>query len=308
MHCAGVDVSKYSLDCAFGGQVRRFANTEEGIAELALWALGAQGWCLEATGRHHLRAAARLSAFGRCLVVNPGLARKYLGFVGGRAKTDRIDALGLARLGEREGENLREFRPVDAHVQRTRDLLSSRRALVDSRSSLGQLAEETGDPGGHLKASMDSMTSAIKDLDKEVAQAMKAHSGAANLKTVPGIGPLSAAMVACTLERGDFPAPDSLVAYAGLDPRPHDSGRHKGRRRLSRQGDAELRRVLFMAARSGARTDEWKPYYESQLAKGLSKTEATVILARKLLRVCWKVYRQDGPFISNLKTDLDKKP
>jgi hypothetical protein len=40
----------------------------------------------------------------------------------------------------------------------------------------------------------------------------------------------------------------------------------------------------------------WKPYYEAQLAKGLSKTAATVILARKMVRVAFAVYKADRPF------------
>ena len=40
----------------------------------------------------------------------------------------------------------------------------------------------------------------------------------------------------------------------------------------------------------------WKPYYEAQLAKGLSKTAATVILARKMVRVAFAVFKTNTPF------------
>jgi hypothetical protein len=62
-----------------------------------------------------------------------------------------------------------------------------------------------------------------------------------------------------------------------------------------------------MAARAGARLPLWKPYYVKQLDKGYSTTEATVILARKLLRVAWSVNRQKHPFVQNLEPTLDKQ-
>ena len=60
-----------------------------------------------------------------------------------------------------------------------------------------------------------------------------------------------------------------------------------------------------MAARAGARLPLWKPYYVKQLEKGFSTTEATVILARKLLRVAWSVNRQKSPFIQKNGPTLD---
>ena len=113
MLSVGIDVSKSKLSCAFQDEVREFANSRSGFVELAKWAHGAVVWCMEATGRYHEELAMFVYSQGlRCVVVNPGAAKKYLDFVKSRSKTDRVDALGLARLGELEGEHLRPFRPV----------------------------------------------------------------------------------------------------------------------------------------------------------------------------------------------------
>ena len=40
----------------------------------------------------------------------------------------------------------------------------------------------------------------------------------------------------------------------------------------------------------------WRPHYEAQLAKGLSSTAAANILARKVLRVAFAVYKRGQPF------------
>lgn len=296
MSCIGIDVSKAVLSCALNGQVKEFVNDEFGIEQALVWGKGANAWCMEATGRHHLKLADKVALLGgRCLVVNPGHAKKYLGFVDSRAKTDKIDALGLARLAEREGENLRPYKTVPPQVQKARDLLVQRRALKESLVALEQVAGQTG--SGHLNETIAFMERSVKALNKELELALKDYPGYKRLRTIPSIGPMSAAILVCTFERGEFATSDSLVAFAGLDPRPRDSGKHRGKRSLSHQGDAQLRTILFMAARAGGRSGAYfKPYYDAQKAKGLSSTEACVILARKLLRVAWSVYKKEKAF------------
>ncbi len=51
-----------------------------------------------------------------------------------------------------------------------------------------------------------------------------------------------------------------------------------------------------MAARSASRHPHFKPYYQGQKDKGRATTEATVILARKILRTAWSVYKKKKPF------------
>ena len=306
MESVGIDVSKSLLSCSWAGQVREFPNNEAGQEQLLAWSGQAGTWCMEATGRFHEGAASFAHRHGlRCLVVNPGLAKKYLGFVASRGKTDKIDAAALERLAQREGENLREYRPVPKPIAAARDALVRRRSLVEARVSLKQVSEETGDPGGHLAKTLAAILESQQALEKELSKALKGFDGYERLLSIPGIGPLSAAILVCTLERGEFPTSDSIVAFAGLDPRPRDSGKHRGKRTLSHQGDAQLRTILFMAARAGARGQTWKPYYQSQRDKGLSTTEATVILARKLLRVAWKVYKQETPFVHKAEPGID---
>lgn len=306
MQSLGIDVAKSSLTCALSGEVREFANSPSGLAALVDWAGEADLWCMEATGRYHEGAA--LAAYQRGIpaaVVNPGRAKKYLEFVSHRSKTDKVDAEALARLGEKEGERLRKFKPVPAPVAAARDILVRRKALVESKVALTQVAASVGDPDGQLASAIESIKAAVRALETELAKVLKGYEGCQHLLSIPGIGPMSAAILVCTLERGEFVTSDSLVAFAGLDPRANDSGKHRGKRSLSHHGDAQLRTILFMAARAAARLPEWKPYYVNQLDKGLSTTAATVILARKLLRVAWSVYKQNSPFIHKTPNGLD---
>lgn len=304
MNYVGIDVAKSTVCCCLAGEVRTFENSAQGRESLLEWCGGGSLWVMEATGRHHRPLADFGSSRGvRCSVVDPGRAKSYLRYAQFRGKTDAMDAKALARMAEREGDALREYRPVPEPVRLALDAMARRRSLVRSRVALEQCASEAGDPGGTVKKAVGALREAERAATGEALAALAPYPGYRLLLGVPGVGPMSAAALVCALERGEFAASDSLVAFAGLDPRPSESGVSKGRRRLSHKGDAELRTVLFMAARAGARTTEWRAYYEAQLKKGLSKTAATVVLSRKMLRACWSVYKNQKPFESRQGVD-----
>ena len=85
-------------------------------------------------------------------------------------------------------------------------------------------------------------------------------------------------------------------AYTGLDPRPDDSGNRRGRRRLSKRGPSELRRLLYLAALSAIKTKPWRSLYEHYRARGLSSTAALVIIARRIARTAWSIYTYKTEF------------
>ncbi len=96
----GIDVCKRWLD-AFAEPLgyRRFANSPEGVDELAAWIGGSEASVgLEATGSHHVLAAERLAEAGCSVhVYNPRRVKQLAGGLGFLAKTDRVDARVVAR-------------------------------------------------------------------------------------------------------------------------------------------------------------------------------------------------------------------
>lgn len=309
MIAMGIDVAKESLVCAFLNKEHTFPNSVSGFKQILKWGGdNVELWCMEATGRYHEAFAQFLYDHDLpCRVVNPAMARQYGRAMGGRAKTDKVDALALARLGTAEGQHLRPFEPVPQAIKNARDLISQREALVDCRVKL-KLCMGSTVHSAELERSIAALETEIRSITKRIEKELGDYPKFKVLQTIPGIGPLSAALLVCALERGTFAHSDSLVAYAGLDPRASDSGKHRGRRQLSHQGDSQLRKVMFMAARSGVQQGTWKKYYESQRAKGLPTTAAYVIVARKLLRVAWSIYDRGTPFTKENPRSLDKQP
>ena len=116
------------------------------------------------------------------------------------------------------------------------------------------------------------------------------------LRTITGVGPVVGTALVNTLERLPVKSADAFVAFTGLDPRPDDSGQHRGKRRLSKRGPGELRRLLYLAALSAVKTKPWRSLYEHYRAKGLSTTAALVILARRIARTAWSIYTYKTEF------------
>jgi len=96
-----------------------------------------------------------------------------------------------------------------------------------------------------------------------------------------------------------FANSDAVVTAYGPGPSPKDSGNKVGRRRLIKQGYAEDRRLIYLAAQSAAKSKTFRPMYGALLAKCFATTEAIVIIACKLLRITFAVRTYNQPFDPN---------
>lgn len=303
----GVDVASAHLDVVVHGQtnVRRYANTHEGISQLLRSLRRGCVLALESTGRYHTALAQAAHAAGlHVYVLNPLDARRYAQSVGQRGKTDRIDALVLARYVWREHEQLRQWQPPTASQAQLRELIAHRATLVRQRSALAQ-------SGSHHKmlASLDApvlkaLQQAIEHIDAQLEMAIQADPSSrqafGHITSVPGLGLVCGSLLVMLFGRMQECSADAVIAFTGLDPRPNDSGKKTGQRRLSKRGWPEIRRLLYAAAMSAARTKTWNCFYLAQRAKGLSTTAALIVLARKLLRVAFSLFKQQSDFDSSL--------
>ena len=127
---------------------------------------------------------------------------------------------------------------------------------------------------------------------------MKQHESLAEdlylLDSVPGVAELSAMKLLAELgllTKGL--SPTQWVAQAGLDPRPQESGTSlRSPRRISKQGNANLREALFMPALAAIRTDpNVNAFYNALLARGKKKMQAIVAVMRKLLHAIWGILK-----------------
>ncbi len=140
----GIDVSKEFLDAHQlpDNAARRFANTRKGVNDLIRW-MGAElvaRIVFEATGRYHAALERHLGAAGYPFVkVNPRQAKRFSEALGTRAKTDRMDAAMLARMGMALDLDPGSARPEN--LLALSQLLTARRALIKDRTAAKNRAE-----------------------------------------------------------------------------------------------------------------------------------------------------------------------
>jgi transposase len=299
----GVDVSKATLIVGQyeGEALIEIDNALEPIsAWLASLPVGSV-IAMEATGAYHRLLAHLAHAAGFAVyVLNPQTLKHYARTIGQRGKTDRIDARMIARYVVHENEKLRCWQPPAASADMLSRLLVRRRVLVNARETLRQSLSGLPELKAQRQTLLASFKRMIDNVDllirAELARVPQMAALYRRLMTIVGVGPVVAAQLVAALSVLHFTRADAFIAYTGLDPRPDDSGQHRGKRRLSKHGPALLRCQLYNAGMSAANSKLFKPLYEQLRARGLASTQAIVILARKIARIAFALYKSGELF------------
>ncbi|WP_406672260.1 IS110 family transposase, partial [Natronospira sp.] len=254
----------------------------------------------EATSTYHLELVEMAHAMGHTVYLVDGFRlHNYRKSVGGRAKTDRTDAELLVRYLKNEGEDLRPWSPPPKAYRAIQQLLGRRATLVSARIALQQSFGNMKGLGTSLKAVIRQIERLDQLIRKRLKAALKEHGWAEDYRRciqVEGIGELTASALVTTFRRGTFRSSDAFIAFLGLDVRARDSGVSKGRRKLTKQGNPELRRLLHNAAMAARNSPTWRPVYERYLERGLKTTQALVALARKLARVAFALMKNQTQY------------
>jgi transposase len=256
---------------------------------------------LEATGGYHEPIAEFAHARGYTVyVLNPQDIRQYARALGKRGKTDRLDALVIAAYVAQHAKELHPFVPLTDDEKLLRDLARRRCTLINVRSMLKQSLRVM--PGFETEAR--ELIRAIgrfadrleRKLSEVAARSQQRGALVRRLQTIDGVGTLTSIRCATLFTRLPLRRSDSAVAFFGIDPRPHDSSHHHGRRRLSKRGPSEDRRLLFNAGMSAIKTPTWKPLYQHLRNKGFASTEAIIIIARRIVRIAFAMYKNQCDF------------
>jgi transposase len=301
----GADISKAEIVLCIADKsgVLTLANERTVIRRYLRSLAGPIQIALEATNTFHLALVEEAHALGHVVYVIDGYRlNRYRESVGGRAKTDRCDAkllLRLLRYLEREGQDLRPWIPPSPGYASVQRLLHRRATVVHARMSLVQSFADLPELKSALRSLLRHFQQLDRMLQRRITQVASDTGMGANLRrcqAIEGIGPLTAAALANTFRRGTFSSSDAFIAFLGLDVRVRESGTYRGRRRLTKQGDSETRRLLFNAAMAAIRAPAWRRVYERYLQRGLKRTQALVIMARKLARIAFALMKNQSDY------------
>ncbi|MHB1290789.1 MAG: IS110 family RNA-guided transposase [Sulfuricella sp.] len=308
----GIDVAKSKLDCALrlpDGKVRSkvVENNFKGFSVLTEW-LEKHGAttvhvCMEATGVYWETVAEHLATQGMTVsVVNPAQIKAFGASQMVRTKTDKVDARLIAGFcSERCPDPWQAPTPSE---QALRAMVLRLEALQVMRTQEGNRLEVARD------AVKEGITKHIEWLDEQIsalAKTIRDHIDGdksmkdkqAILESIPGVGERTIAILLAfysNLER--FSNARQAVAFAGLDPRQHESGSSvKGKPRLSKIGHAFLRKALYMPAMVTLYKTDWGKRFRDRLAAA-GKPPKLIIgaMMRKLVHVAYGVLKSGKSF------------
>lgn len=299
----GIDVAKDAL-AVYLWQQEQFDtidNNTEAITAFLKSLTGPTRIALEPTSHYHFEVVDIAMTLGmEVYLVNARQVAHYRQAINLRNKTDPQDAWLLARYLEHEVQQLQPFRPRDRRAQCLWRLILRRATIVRSQQRVQQSMREVR---FSVQALMTQFKEVLLRLDKQIRQLIRDLGWSADYRrcqSIPGIGPLNAAALVVTYHRGAFSGRDAFIAYLGLDVRIRESGRYRGKRRLTKRGAPELRRLLYCASGPARVNQRFAEYFQRMVTKGLSRTAARVALSRKLARIAFALMSREECFENRL--------
>lgn len=291
----GVDISKDHLDAhrMSDGASCRFVNDKAGQTAFIAWigepeAVHGARIVYEPTGPYHRAFERRLADAGCALVkVNPRQARRFAEATGRLAKTDRLDAAMLARMGALLEL---EARPVRSPVlSDLKDLHMAREALVKNRTAARNRAKNLTLPilKRHNAEQLRQIERQIAALENYIMALIKAEPELARrfdiLVSIPGVSAITAfALIIDMPELGTL-GNAQAASLAGLAPIARQSGQWIGRSFI-RGGRANVRHALYMPALVAMRFNpQLKAKYDQLIAAGKPAKKAITAIMRKLV-------------------------
>jgi len=280
-HVLGIDVAKTKLDVALlfpDGKchTRQVDNTTAGFEVLSAWlakrAVVDLHVGMEATGTYWEAVAEYLIDAGyRVSVVNPAQIKDFGGASLVRTKTDQVDARLIARFCL--AQNPEPWSVPSPALRELRALVARRDALIAMRTQEHNrllVAREVVREG--IEAHLSQLEQAITEVEAAIRQKIDDNPDLKEqrelLDSIPGLGEKTLPVLLSHFGgEPRFTKAKQAAAFAGLDPRQHESGRSvRGKPRLSKVGHSALRKALYMPAMVTITKTTWGKAFRDRLA------------------------------------------
>ena len=310
----GLDVSKLKFNACLvrqGGKLRHkvFANNAEGFAQLSDWlkqqAVTQVHACLEATGTYGDSLATYLHAQAHLVsIVNPAAIKAYAQSHLSRTKTDRVDAALIAGFcAERKppawhppAPEVQELQALVRRLESLTEMHTAEENRLSSGLSVKSVRESVEVLLAHLSAQIKKTEALIRD---HIESHPKLKRQRELLDSIPGIGETTAAvLLAEVADFSQYGSARQVAAFAGLVPRERQSGSSvRGRPRLSKIGNARLRKALYFPAITALRCSAFfQSWAEGLRQRGKSKMSVICAVMRKLVHVAYGVLKSGKEF------------
>lgn len=229
--------------------------------------------------------------------------------LGRKVKTDHTDAALIADYLKAHAEHLRPWQPPAQEILLLQALVRRRQQVLGLFQAERNRTEGVTQPliKASLQRQMDHLKTELarmdRALEKHVLDHPKLQHSVRLLCTIPGIGRVVAMTILAEVPAlSAFTRARDLAAFAGLTPSIVTSGTSVRKRgRLTKEGSALLRKMLYMAALQAVKrpSNALHCCYQHFIERGKSKMCAIGALMHKLIRIAFGVLKHDQPFIEN---------
>ncbi|SDH14687.1 Transposase [Pedobacter terrae] len=328
----GIDVSKPHFDIALMAVVNhvkqeiitaRFDNTAPGIKLLEKWLKSQKTTfnedslvVMENTGIYHRLIWTFCS--NRNLPIHIGNAAHIKWSFGiARGKNDKVDSIRLCNYAFKEADDLKATPVLNAQLLHLKDFVSARTKLLKQKSSLGVSIKELENVNDKshqkliekaMKNALDGISKSIKNIEDQIKKIISENQDFKRnyklLISIPGIGHVTAVyLIGCTANFAGQPSGKELACYAGVAPFEHSSGISiKGKTRVHRMANKELKRLLHMCALSLIQhNQEFKAYYNRKKDEGKHSMSIINAVRNKIALRVAAVIKNQASYKNNYK-------
>ncbi len=237
-----------------------------------------------------------------------------------RGKNDKIDSIRLANYAFKEADALRASAPLDRELLLLKDLIAARTKLLKQRGSISVTMKEL--ECGHdglsmkimeksLRAAIDGIAQSILSIEQQIRKLINSNRAFREnydlLMSIPGIGKVTATyLISCTANFAARPTGKQLACYAGVVPFEHTSGSSiRGRTRVHRMANKELKRLLHMGAMSVKNNNrEFREYFIRKKEEGKHSMSILNAIKNKLALRIAAVIRDRSKYMDRNKAQI----
>lgn len=324
---SGIDMAKDKFDASFTTiddkqnihhkRVKMFKNNSSGFEKFYNWCKKHEQedipmhFTMEATGVYYESLAYFLVEKGENIsVLLPNTVKRFGESLNLKSKTDKIDAKIIGQMGvERKLPKWTVTTPIYRDLK---TLTRHRQNLVEMRTMLkNQLHAEnhTAHPHGqtitrmanHIKYINKQIAGIEKELERRVKKDEEVSKKIKKVTTIPGVGFRTVVIIAAETQGfANFTSMRQLSSFAGYDIQLRESGKYKGKTRISKKGNSHIRRAMYMPSISAKKySGTYKNFFERLNERKQNGLITGTAVQRKLLGLIYTLWKNDTVYIDN---------
>ena len=234
-----------------------------------------------------------------------------------RGKNDVIDSKRLCNYCFKQADELKATPPLNPVFMQLKDLMTARSRLVAQLHSTKNYIKEIQCTNDKLllstlekahKAAIEGIKKSIEQIEAAITKIISEDKDILRnyelMKTVPGIGHLTAIyIICCTNNFADKVTGKQLACYAGVVPFDHSSGISiKGKNRVHKMANKDLKKMLHLCALTAIKYyPEFKQYFDRKKAEGKNGMLVLNAIRNKLVLRVVSVVNKQEPYVNNYK-------